>query len=412
MKALRNSIVRIATAIMVGIGSVTLYNPTTVSAQNINISYNDFYQGLAPYGQWYNDPMYGYVWQPYVDAGFRPYYTNGYWVMTEYGNMWVSNYEWGWAPFHYGRWTMGNYGWIWVPGNEWAPAWVDWRQANGYYGWAPMAPGININVYFGTGYNTPFDWFTFVTYNNMYNRNFYYYNAPRSVRNNHRLTRITNTYRGPRNNNMYAYGPRRDDIQRVTNRSVPVYNINDARTQGGPRVSGNTVNVYNPRVTNSSNSVRPTNVRDISEAGQRGTRNTNTAIETRNNNTSNTGTRTNNTTVNTRSNNTSTTRNTNSSTSTNTRTAVQPVSTAPTRSTEVNRVTSPRTEVNNSRSNNTRSTPATSTPTRNSSSSNNTPSRSVQSNNTAPSRSQVAPSNNSSQRSSGSTGSSRSAERR
>ncbi len=65
--------------------------------------------------------------------------------MTEYGWTWLSDYPWGWAPFHYGRWDFDNsFGWFWIPGNEWGPAWVTWRRANGYYGWAPMSPGINL----------------------------------------------------------------------------------------------------------------------------------------------------------------------------------------------------------------------------------------------------------------------------
>src|SRR5688500_17777318 len=64
-----------------------------------------FYNDLAPHGRWINNNSYGQVWVPNAGRGFRPYYTNGHWAMTQYGNMWVSDYDWGWAPFHYGRWT-------------------------------------------------------------------------------------------------------------------------------------------------------------------------------------------------------------------------------------------------------------------------------------------------------------------
>src|SRR5690606_12331744 len=74
------------------------------SAQGGQVSFQIFYDELSPYGDWVNDPQYGYVWIPYVDRDFRPYVSNGYWVNTEYGNTWYSDYEWGWAPFHYGRW--------------------------------------------------------------------------------------------------------------------------------------------------------------------------------------------------------------------------------------------------------------------------------------------------------------------
>src|SRR5579883_2551035 len=90
---------------------------TKASAQpGVSISYQEFYDELSPYGQWVEDPSYGYVWVPYVDDDFRPYYTRGHWVMTEFGNTWVSDYNWGWATFHYGRWTYDDYyGWVWIP---------------------------------------------------------------------------------------------------------------------------------------------------------------------------------------------------------------------------------------------------------------------------------------------------------
>ncbi len=74
-----------------------------------SISIQTFYNELEPYGQWIDDPEYGYVWIPDASPGFRPYYSGGHWVMTRYGAMWVSSYPWGWAPFHYGRWTYSAY---------------------------------------------------------------------------------------------------------------------------------------------------------------------------------------------------------------------------------------------------------------------------------------------------------------
>src|SRR5690242_11279247 len=83
------------------------------------ITYQQFYDDLSPYGSWMDYQNYGYVWRPNI-SGFRPYYSNGYWIYTNYGWTWVSNYSWGWAPFHYGRWVNdGIYGWMWIPGYEW-----------------------------------------------------------------------------------------------------------------------------------------------------------------------------------------------------------------------------------------------------------------------------------------------------
>ncbi len=100
---------------------------------------------LEPHGYWVDDPTYGNVWVPnraIVGNGFQPYVTGGHWATTDEGYYWVSDWDWGWAPFHYGRWVFtGSYGWAWIPGARYAPAWVEWRYGNGYMGWAPARPG-------------------------------------------------------------------------------------------------------------------------------------------------------------------------------------------------------------------------------------------------------------------------------
>ena len=52
---------------------------------------------------------------------------DGHWVYTDDGWYWDSNYEWGWAAFHYGRWNhVDNYNWVWSPDTVWAmPSWVE-----------------------------------------------------------------------------------------------------------------------------------------------------------------------------------------------------------------------------------------------------------------------------------------------
>ena len=217
------------------------------AAQDDDISLQTFYDELSPYGVWIHDPEYGYVWRPDVDQQeFRPYYTNGHWVMTEYGNTWVSEYDWGWAPFHYGRWILNRYSqWIWIPDTTWGPAWVSWRSGGGYYGWAPLAPGINININFGGGYHIPNSWWVFVPQRNIYYDRFPRYHSYRNV-NIYNNTTIIN-YTGQRNRNTYYTGPRRDDIRRVTNRDVRVYHVNRTDRPGRSTISNNTVNIYNPR---------------------------------------------------------------------------------------------------------------------------------------------------------------------
>ncbi|WP_343523548.1 DUF6600 domain-containing protein [Pedobacter sp.] len=212
-----------------------------------NISLQTFYDELSPYGTWIQDPQYGYVWRPDVDqSDFRPYYTNGRWVMTEYGNTWVSNYDWGWAPFHYGRWVINSYRqWIWLPDTNWGPAWVDWRSGDGYYGWAPMAPTISINLSFGRRYVVPEFCWNFIPQRNIYVSVFPRYDYGRNnvyIRN---TTIINNTY--VYNRRTYYGGPRIEDIRRATNRDVTVYRYAQSSRPGASRVGDREVSIYRPR---------------------------------------------------------------------------------------------------------------------------------------------------------------------
>jgi hypothetical protein len=102
-----------------------------------------FEDALSPYGTWIFIDGVRY-WKPYVvleNPNWAPYFTNGHWVYSEVGWMWVSNYPWGWAVFHYGRWHKHPiHGWIWWPDITWGPAWVIWRSGDIYCGWAPLPP--------------------------------------------------------------------------------------------------------------------------------------------------------------------------------------------------------------------------------------------------------------------------------
>ncbi len=107
----------------------------------------DFHSALDSYGTWVDDPTYGTVWVPSssaVGADFTPYATAGRWT---YDNdyVWVSDYPWGWAPFHYGRWVfVDGRGWSWIPGRAYRGAWVTWGvdDGYGYAGWYPLAPAF------------------------------------------------------------------------------------------------------------------------------------------------------------------------------------------------------------------------------------------------------------------------------
>jgi hypothetical protein len=223
------------------------------------ISLQVFYDEMAPYGDWVNNPDYGYVWRPNVGTDFKPYYTNGHWIMTEYGNTWVSNYDWGWAPFHYGRWFYDDYdGWVWAPDTEWGPAWVNWRSGDGYYGWAPLAPRVNININFGNRnrYYVPDDYWVFIPQRCIYYPSYSRYWEPRRnfyiVQN---TTIINNIYTN--RDVRYYTGPRPDEVRRATRQDVPIYRMADNVRPGASSVDRGTVNIYHPDVTRDANNDAP-----------------------------------------------------------------------------------------------------------------------------------------------------------
>ncbi len=153
----------------------------TMAQDDGYVSDQEFYDNLQDYGTWVQDDQYGDVWVPDVDGDFRPYATNGYWVQTDYGTTWVSDYPWGWATFHYGRWRYDDYyRWEWIPGHEWAPAWVSWRQGGGYYGWAPLRPGISISISIGGGYDAPDNYWTCAPQAYIISTVIYNYYVPRT----------------------------------------------------------------------------------------------------------------------------------------------------------------------------------------------------------------------------------------
>ena len=208
-----------------------------------SISFNTFYNELSPYGRWVDDLQYGKVW--IADApGFEPYYNNGQWVYTSYGWTWASDYAWGWAPFHYGRWTsLPLWGWAWVPGYEWAPAWVGWCQQGGYYGWAPLGPGMGLNFSY---YSIPGNYWRFVPQQ---------YIAGPGVRNHIvRADRKPNEFRNAtvinntqvNNNITYAAGPAREAVERITRQRIDTRPVAFNGTNEQTRVEPKQVSMYRP----------------------------------------------------------------------------------------------------------------------------------------------------------------------
>jgi hypothetical protein len=240
-------------------------NYPAASHTQTSMGFEVFYNELAPYGRWMDYPGEGYVWVPNVEQGFRPYATNGHWVYSDHGWTWASNYQWGWAAFHYGRWMYEDaYGWIWVPGHEWAPAWVTWGQSGGYYGWAPLAPHISINMSVGGGWNPPAHYWNFVPQEHITQTNVNNY-----VINNTNNTTIVNniskniTYINNSNINTNISNTTISNTN-ITNNNISNRNFNNSNvtnnnvTNNNPNTAIRNNNIPNYNVP-SNNQIRNTN---------------------------------------------------------------------------------------------------------------------------------------------------------
>ncbi|WP_100629692.1 DUF6600 domain-containing protein [Algoriphagus formosus] len=259
------------TGLMMGVFSLSLLASTPSKAEAYHgISFQVFYDELMPYGDWVRDARHGFIWLPAVGPDFHPYGTNGHWAMTEFGNTWVSYYDWGWAPFHYGRWYFDDFyrSWAWIPGYEWGPAWVSWRTGGGYYGWAPLGPRLSVSVQIGI---PSFHW-VFLPQRRIYDRYAWRYYAPHRTRIKiiNRTTVINNTV--VYNNNTYNAGPSSREIRRVTGRNVPVYRLENSARPGRVAVSNNRVSMYRPELSERSSrtvQARPSRVLESNEARSR-----------------------------------------------------------------------------------------------------------------------------------------------
>ena len=219
------------------------------------VTYQAFYDALSPYGKWLYDVNYGYVWTPNEGNKFRPYYTNGYWAMTDAGCTWISNYPWGWAPFHYGRWVNDAlYHWIWVPGNKWAPAWVVWRLNGDYVGWTPITPGTSITAAVASTYYVPADWWVIIKKQNLLKKDFQRNTEPAKSNNDHIRTMSVNMnkHTGEKEDETYLSGPRAVEYSKSTGQNVKVYTISAAKNPGKAAIVSGDISLYKPVVEGSS----------------------------------------------------------------------------------------------------------------------------------------------------------------
>ena len=197
--------------------AIALYSPPA----SAGVSFEFFYSNLSPHGHWLVSASYGRVWQPSIySQGWNPYY-DGHWVYTDLGYTWVSDYDWGPIPYHYGTWVSDPAcGWVWVPGYVWAPAWVVFRSGPDYIGWTPVTPQFSIGVTIGSGYYDQAH-FVFVPAHAFFEpRIRRVVVAPERTTVIVKQTRIITNSITVENNVVVNRGPSIAEIQRVTGRTI------------------------------------------------------------------------------------------------------------------------------------------------------------------------------------------------
>jgi hypothetical protein len=94
------------------------------SAKNNTFANSPYSYGMNDlnyYGNFFNAPGYGMMWQPFfIGAGWNPFMDGTWALFPGMGYGWASAYPWGWMPYHYGSWMfLPTYGWAWMPGGSW-----------------------------------------------------------------------------------------------------------------------------------------------------------------------------------------------------------------------------------------------------------------------------------------------------
>ncbi len=229
--------------------------PAYVTGAPPDVSY--FYNDLSPYGSWVYLEGYGWCWQPravVVSPGWRPYCDGGYWVYSDAGWYWQSNYSWGWAPFHYGRWyAHPRCGWVWMPDRAWGPAWVTWRTGGDCCGWAPLPPHAEFDVRLGWRFNgisvgASFDFglginaFAFVSFGSFCSHDFHHDCLPPA--------RVTTVYRQTTIVNNYVV-----NNNTIVNRGVPIERVASASRTPVPRATVRDLPAGGARVAERTGSV-------------------------------------------------------------------------------------------------------------------------------------------------------------
>jgi probable HAF family extracellular repeat protein len=224
-------------------------------------NYDVFYNRLSSdEGSWVEAGDYGYCFRPRVSEDWRPY-QDGHWVWTDRGWYWDSNERFGWATYHYGRWAdIAGTGWCWVPGNQWAPAWVSWRESDEDVGWAPLPPEATVSeypsisswsdAYYGIGPAA----YVFINYSHWHEPSYAQYIEPpqRNVQIINETKNVTNIVTN--NNVINNFGPPVQTVATRTNQNIQQVKLavnpaTDPYAKYGQTLQGNQLNVVAPPAT-------------------------------------------------------------------------------------------------------------------------------------------------------------------
>jgi hypothetical protein len=243
--------------------------PAAAGQPQADASTGVFFNDLSSYGTWAQQPGYGLCWQPTVetiDSDWRPYVDAGQWLYSDYGWYWQSDYSWGWAAFHYGRWAnVPHRGWVWVPGNIWAPAWVAWRSTSSSIGWAPLPPGVSLNVLAQLTYlgqptapratlGLAPSAYTFVNTSNLTTRHLTHHVLPRSRAGELAQNSVLIDSYAIVNNRIFNGGASREAVAAAAEKAVPEVTL---RSVSSPEAAGlardrKTLTVYCPPVSSAA----------------------------------------------------------------------------------------------------------------------------------------------------------------
>jgi probable HAF family extracellular repeat protein len=223
--------------------------------------YDVFYTRLSSdEGSWVEAGNYGYCFRPRVSGDWRPY-RDGHWVWTDHGWYWDSNERFAWATYHYGRWIdIGGTGWCWVPGNQWAPAWVSWRESDENIGWAPLPPEADVSVHQSISswsdsyYDIGPAAYAFISYAHWREPSYAQYIEPpeRNVQIISETKNVTNIVTN--NNVINNFGPPVQTVATKTNQNIQQVKLSlspatDPNANYGQTLQGNQLNVVAPRAT-------------------------------------------------------------------------------------------------------------------------------------------------------------------